>query len=497
MIPASIERHRQRVSAYLKTREKIVWRITEPCRIDNGGILPLPREVGDSAGRQAVEPIFSDIAAFIPAAGAASRFVLPALELLQAMQRPSAPEDLADRIEAFRSRYADTPLPPLLRSLLSCQGSGGSDRLAKLEREIHKPKALYPCDAEGRTFLEYKVREHDAIGGFAGQAFIAPQGLKQQFEGILAAGNPRSPCQVLEQDELLCTYRFDADANLITDAQGRPALVAAGHGMLSRLFPRLKSIFPGTGSLFIRNIDNLAGVSAGVLAETRDFLKTYRLLLSSMQRLRLGLKREDLEAAADAASAMVDLIGIGASPFFTPPPARGKAVELLLWLQKTVFHTPDDLCPASASQATVPMLTRLFQRPFSMVGQAPNSGQDRGGIPVWAERGGLTRKLCLEGPHITEADIKTWFESKQAVSHFNPVFLVTEIPEEEDYYLDRAEDLWLVAEKTFLGRPAYYHETVLYEMIANSALANTVFFEISRALFQPVKALDDFRKIGR
>ncbi len=473
--------HQARVRDFLKSRQKPTWKILETCRLENQGILTLPQASESHCG-------FHQIASFIPAAGAASRFTAPFMDLLLAYQ--NGPSTFTKIVQKFQHKYANVPLPDQLVRFLD-KASKQEISPAELEpiyKIMSQPKALFPCGHERETFLQYKIEEHRAIGTFAAQAYIAPAGHAAEFlEQLKDAASP-DPIVVMEQSDEMCTYRFDKDANIFLDVAGQPALVSGGHGMLSRLFPAIKEQFPSANSLFIRNIDNLADRSEARLEETRNFLRVYENLIRQFQQIRTALNSSDIPAADQEAQNILESLGLGSgSP-------NGKLGSNLVTLQKRFLHTPDDILPEQSSdwnKTFEDKLREAYQRPLSMVGQVANSGHDRGGIPVWAELNNRKRKLCLEGPHISAADMHLWFDARKLVTHFNPVFLVTEIPPTRDYYLNAANDLWVIAEKSYQGQPAYYCESVLYEMIANSALANCLFFEISRDLFRPRKSLDD------
>ena len=79
-------------------------------------------------------------------------------------------------------------------------------------------------------------------------------------------------------------------------------------------------------------------------------------------------------------------------------------------------------------------LISVLNRPLNTMGMVPNSGKDVGGTPCFVQVNGITKRVCLEVPHASEADKKLWFEDPKRATHFNPVFVCSEIPESADYY---------------------------------------------------------------
>jgi hypothetical protein len=88
-------------------------------------------------------------------------------------------------------------------------------------------------------------------------------------------------------------------------------------------------------------------------------------------------------------------------------------------------------------------------------------------------------------------DRKRFLEDPKKATHFNPVCVAAEIPENPRAYDLEQCPFWILAEKSMLGEPVVYHEIVLYEVIGNSLTANVLFPEISRRLFHPHKTLLD------
>ena len=127
---------------------------------------------------------------------------------------------------------------------------------------------------------------------------------------------------------------------------------------------------------------------------------------------------------------------------------------------------------------------------MNTLGQVPNSGKDVGGTPAFVTVDDIEQKLCVEVPHVSKDDFQTYLADPKKATHFNPVFVAAEIPESSSSYPMEAP-LWLMAEKKFQNQTVYYHETVLYELLGNNSLANAVFVEVPRSVFNPHKSLKD------
>ncbi len=75
-----IQIHQQRISEGVKNRDDLFIPIEDTCRIDNGGILP-PQYLHQIHRNKA-----QGFVAFVPAAGAASRYFKPLMDLRLALE---------------------------------------------------------------------------------------------------------------------------------------------------------------------------------------------------------------------------------------------------------------------------------------------------------------------------------------------------------------------------------------------------------------------------
>ena len=456
--------------------------IADTCRLDNSGILSLEtslEQLRSSKGSGAKAPF----AAFIPAAGAASRYIRPLADLETAIEA----EDLVACQRAvmdLKDQGADKwPLPELLSELVQNPVLCATMSPAKLETlklETTLPKALMPCVAEGHSFLALKMHEHRSIPEVGSEFYVVPLGHGSKFAcdiEALAQDMKPLPAKVLEQHGGLSTIRFTADCEPFRDTSGKLTLVPAGHGTLTSLFP---SCGGQAHSLFIRNIDNVMGNSDSVVTTTSHFLALHDKILTLVRRIRVALGANDLSQAEIVAKELLVLV----------PADVGSDKALInlspLWqVQAKLFHSE------ISENRDITALKKLFQRPVNTLGQVPNTGKDVGGTPCFVDFSGKKVKICVEVPHASEVDKKQFFTNPEKATHFNPVFAAAEITTDPGYYQQQNNDFWLMAEKLYRGLPVIYYETVLYELIGNSALANAIFVEVPRSVFNPHKAMTD------
>lgn len=486
-----IQIHQQRISEGVKNRDDLFVPIEDTCRMDNGGILP-PRYLQTTHRDKA-----NGFVAFVPAAGAASRYFKPLMDLRLALETLDQ-KKIQEQHQILRAQNAtEWPLPKALAQFVtaaSCPPFQATEAQALMDA-IDLPKALLPCWKDGPTFLEVKRQEHAQIHGLLAEYYVAPLGLSQTFAKHLAPDktNRLKSVHFLEQGEQLSTLRFRPDGMPYRTPEGQLSIVPAGHGMLVRLFQDIKQSTPGAHSLLIRNIDNVNGTSREVLEETESFLLQHQMVLASVRRIRQSLHSDDLSTAAQLADDLLqNMVNL------RPLPSQSWLKELErpwqpLWrLLVQGFHCPDSHAQRiRRNHQDKRALKELYDRPLNTLGQVPNSGKDVGGTPVFAHTKDGDVSICLELPHVNAVDRRRFLEDASKATHFNPVFVAAEIPEQPRAYDLENCPFWILAEKTILGEPVVYHEIVLYEVIGNSLTANVLFPEISRKLFQPHKTLLD------
>ena len=478
--------HQRRIQDSLKKTKPSFIPILDSFRLENGGILP---QLFYKTDRDAKA---SGYVAFVPAAGAASRYFQPLQSLRLALADDDPVAILHERTR-LKSEGAETwPLPEALAQFVASRGESLPQALslkAALD-EISWPKALLPYRQNGKSFLQKKSDEHAAMQCLLGEVFVAPLGSSQIFAQHLG---PRATQSLfMEQGPELSTIRFTRDGEAFRDEHKQLSLVPAGHGMLVRLFPEILAKWPKAHSLFIRNIDNVIEEEASCLSASESFLVQHQQILEGLRAIRKSLHDGQLETAAlraDEIRARFQTPGRPAGESLTQlPHAERKLWALLL----EIFHCPKALAETMRSRlGDAKALEALYARPLNSLGQVPNNGQDVGGSPVLATHENGEVSICLELPHASPEDRKTFLENPEVATHFNPVFVAAEIPEDNSVYDLEQYPFWILAEKTLHGTPVVYHEIVLYEVLGNSYTANVIFPEIPRRLFHPHKSLLD------
>lgn len=418
------------------------------------------------------DDVCQNFVAFVPAAGAASRFTKVFAEIIEFFADDNY-QAVVDCLVSFKKQgLLDCPLPATLRQLVVDSHELSEKRLSEqnLAELFPNPKALYPCVLDGASFLDLKIIEHQAIGS-ARQVFVIPAGSQKKFKAAVEKYD--CPISFLEQGTALSTLRFHHSDRQVFRQDNELSPVPAGHGVLTALFSQLKGFAP---SAFIRNIDNVMGVDPQAIAVCKRFLAQHHFLLTNVQRIRQTLQQRQLKRANDIARQLRERL-LGSSS------QRSAIANADLWSTlHELFHAP---LPTAEQAEDIDQLFNLYCRPVNSLGQVPNSGNDMGGIPVFVDYHGQQIKICLEIPHMTEADRHGI--AKEA-SHFNPVFVACEL---DASYQQEQNPFWLLAEKNYRGQRVCYHETLLYETLGNSLHCNVVFVDVPRLIFNPHKTLDD------
>jgi hypothetical protein len=494
--------HESCVAGALSTDRRPSFQILDTCRRDNGGVIMTHdlTEAHDDHSSAA-----SGFVAFVPAAGAASRYAQPFLPLIQALEKRDL-QDIEESLDQLLKLGADSwPLPAPLASLLrqrSCPATITQEHIKTLYDVLHLPKALMPCVMEGESFLALKVAEHKALKGLAGQVFIAPPDMKAQFQQVIEAfynkhsaegenGDLPLGAHIIPQGPSLSTIRFNRDGTPFFGPDGRCSLVPAGHGALIETLPEVAQKYPEAHSIFIRNIDNVIGTKKDATDATYSFLRLHKKILQTVKQVREALSNSDLRQGAQAVEPLLNLIR-QQDPACTFSSKKSildsiqDPYERILWeAQSEFFHTP---LPA---ELNLKGLKKAYGRPVNTLGQVPNTGKDVGGTPCFVRFGEKAVKICIELPHVSEQDKTSYLTNPAKATHFNPVFAAAELIDEDRLPELRSHGFWILSEKTHKGQPVVYFETVLYELLGNSYLANCTFVEVPRIVFNPHKSIND------
>ncbi len=478
-----------------------VFEVVDTCRLDNGGLLPHGWPFGGTSDCD-----FDGYVAFVLAAGAGSRYFQPLHELnsaLGAFSGESLP-NIAVRQAAMKLRDVgalEWPLSKSFKEAIIALAEGNNMRsstLVEVRHSINLPKALLPCVREEMTFFEIKHREHLALGCLDGQAFVVPHQMTAKFEGYYETFEKNDVLKTvfLEQGPRLSTLRFYNDGTPVVEGDGTLSMVPAGHGSLISLFPEVAKGFEQAHSLFIRNIDNLMGTASGAKNETLLFLKAHMMVRERLCKIRRYFERKDIKNAAEIAQELSGWVKVGnqtnqMSKRFLDS-IDEPAIRVLWEVMINLFHT----CPETrSSENHQTVLKGLYSRPLNALAEVPNTGRDMGGTPVFVKTKQGIQKVCLEIPHASEADRKKFFADAKKATHFNPVFIASEIRDDEGRFIGsynlEESPFWLLAAKVYRGKNVYYHETLLSELLGNSMGSNTIFIETPRLLFNPHKSLED------
>ena len=455
----AVLRH-QSIVSQIETISAPIFKIIDTCRLENQRLHRLC-----AWSRQ---PDISGVWAFVPAAGASTRYSQP----------------VRDWVHQPKRRPSKWALGPELRKLL--------EQPELLLASLSRPKALLPCVGEGLSFLDMKVAEHREIP-VSGQVIVSPGGWSEEFERCLGGdGAGRLPYLRVEQGPELSTVRFRDNGEPARDSQGHLSMVPAGHGALVDLFPRLREQLASLGvhSIWIRNIDNVGGVGESFQTASRRFLATHCVLLEHMKKIRIAIEAARYEQASSLARSIFEVVGsvrnLGYSEdkALATRPARERPIWHLLL---AVFQLPAHICDKRSRVC----LLDAVRRPVNTMGMVPNTGKDVGGSPVVLETTDGPITTCIEVPHVSVEQQESILKNPNKATHFNPVFVASELPANDQVYRQEEEQFWILAKKAWQGQPVVYYETLLYELLGNSAIANTFYVEVPRCVFNPHKTADD------
>ena len=483
--------HVEALRGALAEKTPVTARIIDTLRVDNGGILP-----EDWASSSDPTTLQSGFVAFVPAAGAASRYVEPLSSIVTAL-KSSDHRGLITALEGLRSQGGDRwALPAGLAALLANPRQADTlngDALMSPMKALDVPKALFPCTLDGLSFLEMKMREHEALAAIDQQLFIVPPSLVSSQVLASQSATAAKPVVFWEQGLEMSTLRVDANGNPIVEDDGSPSMVPAGHGALARLIPKIRQNFPTSHSMFIRNIDNVMGVSAAAVKATEQFFRTHGTILQAIRGVRTALGCGDFSAGHEAVHTILRNPGTqklsdNNQAFLTTLDTKVRP----LWELMVRLFGMDPLTIAAqrARFGDLNALVQLFRRPVNTLGQVPNMGSDVGGSPVLIDTAEGRVRICLELMHATPEDQEKFMRNPQRATHFNPVIVAAEVPENDQTYT-QSPLFWIMAAKTYRKKKVFYYETALYELLGNTRTANATFVEVPRLLFNPHKVLAD------
>lgn len=464
-------------------------RLAKPCTIGDG-----IEQISD-AERSRFERTFSDAMAagrvkkFVPASGAASR-MFKAL-LAHSTNASDAAADKAS-LETFLNRLSDFAFYEDLSSTLAKLGhrledlhAGGRHDII-LEALLHptglnyakRPKGLLafhryadhtrtPIDEH---LIEAAAYARDARNQAHVHFTISPEHREAVHEHI------EFSCQRFKQDGLdwnvTCslqkpssdTIAVDMDNRPFRDREGNLLFRPAGHGAL------LSNLNDLQGDIvFIKNIDNV--VPDHLKEETYVYKRALGGYLIAIQETLFAYLRQ-LEREPATAKQLDDIIQWAQSVLHWARPPQWKDWDL---------------------QERTRYLRHFCNRPIRVCGMVRNTG-DPGGGPFWVEHDDGTTSLQI----VESSQVDPHSEEQQRIfassTHFNPVDMVCGVRDYQGNPFDLHQ--FIDPNAGFISRKSYEgRELKALELpgLWNGAMAkwHTIFVEIPRSTFNPVKTVFD------
>lgn len=408
-----------------------------------------------------------------------------------------------------------------------------------LENYQNIPKALIPATNENDTFLKLKILEQFHFFPSLGNVLIVPSEMKNNFEAevqkiVCHLSNQNTISNivnsvsdknyvnnwiVLEQGFDLSTIRFHIDGKPYLDSEGNISPVSAGHGELIHLFNDIADSFPEAECLHIRNIDNIIGTQESQKNALLDLSKVFKVIRQCLEYLRIQVQSILENKNNHQNDKMNDVEVFNILLYFSKITNNNslhkellncyqqeQSIALLLIIKTLgqLFHWPLDEFQ-NYNITTWKQLLDKLENPLSVFGVVQKEKNDTGGGPVFVKlQDNSNIKLCIEMPHASKNDCKNYFGDNGKVTHFNPVLVFFELRTHDNSKNEKEkigkkvnyaklfdERFWLLTQREHMGNPVCYHETVLYELIGNSAVTNLLFIEVPRSLFHPHKSYAD------
>jgi len=433
--------------------------VEKPCRLGDG-ILLLSEEEQERL-RTIARTSFVDVQFFIPASGSGSRMFSFLEEFLE---QPSA--EGAQQAERFFSKlpafsfFSKLPsslqnayfegtlaLHDLIRFLLDPDGLNfGQIPKGLIPFHVHEPITLNAFQehlAQGANLTMGTTKYHFTIQQEFEYAFIQAQ------NELSALTNQTYDLDFSTQDKNTDAFVFDAQFELLIDADGSPLRRPAGHGTLLQNLAALKAPY-----ILVKNIDNVQHFS-----QKQQSVDNWRYLLGLQMDIRSQL-----------------------STFLAARDFEG----LIQWNAQIGLFDPENL-----RELNVDAWTELLNRPLRVCGMVRNNGQPGGG-PFWLQLNGQNTKQIVEKTQLVGHPQMSQLMLQSA--YFNPVLMVlspcdlNNQPHDLTQFAD--PESYFVVEKTQQGKKVQFVEQ---PGLWNGAMAkwNTLFVEVPSEVFSPVKTVLD------
>lgn len=396
---------------------------------------------------------FGDSTFFIPASGMGSRmfgflfqFISDGIETEEVKKFFRNLEHFPfydDLIRELGDSYSQMDQGEIVAFILSKEGLGLAE----------KPKGLIPfhkySDGPMVPFEEHLLQIQQ-LNGFPSNVNFSVQEdfLPEINDKIKSNSSIRIQTEYSFQDPSTDAYCFDEKGDPIRsngDFLRRPA----GHGALLKNLNKLDESI-----VFIKNIDNLQ--SRERVDDTLLYWRVLNGLLTSF--------KSDLSLLKES---------------FTKN-------ELISFNEKYQQFREEDIDGVSLS-----LIEQMCDRPSRVCGMVINEGAPGGG-PFWVKQKGISTRQIVEKVQFgnNEEQLSLLSES----THFNPVFMVADKVSVNGLRCDLNDfidhDAFIRVEKDNKGEKVVYHEL---PGLWNGSMAywNTVFVEVPKTVFTPVKTVLD------
>lgn len=508
-----IRLHQRRILQSLQHEINTDIAIEDICSTNNGGIVSSEKAKNFLNHKEEESEKWQKkhVVSCIPAAGAASRFFIELQSFVTFMSQqlefglPLNPNGLFAQFP-FLQRLVRHVTGATFQEVNTIEAAYSYARIL-IENYSQKPKLLVPATVENDTFLKLKMEEQIHLFPCLGTTLVVPYKMKKEIQTVLYQLKPKEyeKWLVLEQDHKLSTIRFNRDGSPYFDDKGKLSLVSAGHGELLHLFDSIADHFPKAHALHVRNIDNIIGISPEQKEEINIPLQLFYQLRTTLEFLRkkiplLDFKSSHLTYNKDFSEQLNFMLSLTNNCILPIDHEKISCIDLYNLL-RSLFHW-QKLSEDLSHEQIWKMILENCERPLSVFGVVKKEKGDMGGGPVFAKvSDGSTVKLCMEMPHANGQDAKNYFSDTGKSTHFNPALVFFELRththseknagKKVNFVQLFDERFWLLTKREYKGKPVCYHETVLYELIGNSATTNLVFVDVPRSLFKPHKSYID------
>lgn len=397
-----------------------------------------------------------DVSFFVPASGSGSRMFSGLIQFLETQEET---DEIKKFFEELPEMALFSELPLVVREKYdSLQSIYLAEYLVSGEgmKFPSRPKGLIPFHVtEKGSFNPFQEQFRQAIKllGTEGKIHFT---IQKDFENQILESlknlelqGTKNSVSFSYQDSDTDAYCFDANGELVMEG-GSPLRRPAGHGALLHNLNEL----PGD-LFFIKNIDNVQHSNKSALNQ-----KVWKYCAGML----LEFKEEMLSLASDF------------------------SLERL----KSVNDKYQFLSDQEVESCNEEKFQMYLKRPSRVCGMVINEGAPGGG-PFWIEEDGLVTKQIVEKVQIAPEDNSIVEES----SHFNPVFIALSKSDVFGNILDLNnfvdETKFLLVQKPYKEKQIRYREL---PGLWNGSMHfwNSIFVEIPKEVFSPVKSVFDLMK---